>query len=52
MGTSQTGTVDTEVYDGTAVAMVAAPSLVINEVAAKGDPRDWFELYNTGDLIR
>ena len=35
---------------------VAAPieatadvGLVINEVAAKGDPLDWFELYNTGD---
>ena len=23
-----------------------APSLIINEVAARGEPRDWFELYN------
>ena len=23
--------------------------LVINEVAAKGDPLDWFELYNASD---
>ena len=25
------------------------PGLVINEVAAKGDPLDWFELYNASD---
>ena len=25
--------------------------LVINEVAASGDPLDWFELYNTGDSV-
>ena len=25
-----------------------APSVVINEVAAKGDPADWFELHNPG----
>ncbi len=28
---------------------VSFSGLVINEVAAKGDPLDWFELYNTGD---
>ena len=26
-----------------------SPPLVINEVAAKGDPLDWFELHNTSD---
>ena len=26
------------------------PRLVINEIAAKGDPSDWVELYNGGDL--
>ena len=30
-------------------AGTADVGLVINEVAAKGDPVDWFELYNTGD---
>lgn len=36
----------------TVAAPVAAPvdiGLVINEVAAKGEPLDWFELYNTLD---
>lgn len=35
-----------------AAGAAAAPSstgLVINEVAARGDPRDWFELYNASD---
>ena len=26
-------------------------SLIINEVAAKGDPLDWFELYNAADSV-
>ena len=25
--------------------------LILNEVAAKGDPLDWFELYNIGDSV-
>lgn len=33
---------------GTA-AVPSSTGLVINEVAAKGDPRDWFELYNALD---
>ena len=31
---------------GAARAPTAAPSLIINEVAARGEPRDWFEIYN------
>ena len=31
------------------VAETADIGLVINEIAAKGDPFDWFELYNTSD---
>ena len=35
---------------GTSGGEDAAPArLVINEVAAKGDPLDWFELYNASD---
>ncbi len=41
--------VGAEVDDRLPVAMVAEPILVINEVAAKGDPLDWFELYNVSD---
>ena len=29
----------------------AADGLVINEVAAKGDPMDWFELYNASNAV-
>ena len=35
--------------DSSTPSAAAVTGLVINEVAAKGDPRDWFELYNTGD---
>ena len=31
--------------------VTADSSLVINEVAAKGDPLDWFELYNGSDSV-
>ena len=33
--------------EGSVVSVTANPGLVINEVAAKGDPLDWFELYNS-----
>ena len=33
-----------------AAAEPQAPSLIINEVAARGEPRDWFELYNASGV--
>ena len=39
----------TYTYEGEPGATPSVAGLVINEVAAKGDPLDWFELYNTGD---
>ena len=33
---------------GEQAAVREATGLVINEVAARGEPRDWFELYNAG----
>ena len=35
--------------EGNPGTVAADTSLVINEVAAKGDPLDWFELYNASD---
>ena len=35
----------------TAAAPPSGPGLVINEIAASGDPLDWFELYNSTDSI-
>ena len=35
-----------EENEGSGASTAAYPGLVINEVAAKGDPLDWFELYN------
>ena len=36
-------------YEGGSSSTATDIDLVINEVASKGDPLDWFELYNTGD---
>ena len=38
-----------EYQDPAPVEDTANAGLVINEVAAKGDPQDWFELYNASD---
>ena len=35
--------------DEPAAAALGGSGLVINEVAARGEPRDWFELYNASD---
>ena len=40
---------ETEGEDETAAAAPGGAGLVINEVAARGEPRDWFELYNASD---
>ena len=38
--------------EGSAGTTAVYPGLVINEVAAKGDPLDWFELYNaSGEAV-
>ncbi len=39
----------TYTYEGEPGITPSVVGLVINEVAAKGDPLDWFELYNTRD---
>ncbi len=41
-----------EQSEGSPATTAVYPGLVINEVAAKGDPLDWFELYNpSGEAI-
>ena len=36
--------------EGSGATTAVYPGLVINEVAAKGDPLDWFELYNASGV--
>ncbi len=40
---------DGEYEEAAPIENMASAGLVINEVAAKGDPLDWFELYNASD---
>ncbi len=47
--TTDAGPTRTYTYEGEPSTTTSVAGLVINEVAAKGDPLDWFELYNSGD---
>ena len=45
------GTVTTEKVTVIVTVEPDDSRLILNEVAAKGDPLDWFELYNIGDSV-
>ena len=45
------GTVTTEKVTAITTVELDDSRLILNEVAAKGDPLDWFELYNLGDSV-
>ena len=42
---------DGVLYPGDVSSVTTEDGLVINEIAAKGDPMDWFELYNASDSV-
>ena len=45
------GTVTTEKVTAIVTVELDDSRLILNEVSAKGDPLDWFELYNIGDSV-
>ncbi|MYC37612.1 MAG: hypothetical protein F4X66_11995 [Chloroflexi bacterium] len=45
------GTFSTEKVTAIVAVELDESRLILNEVAAKGDPLDWFELYNIGDSV-